>query len=78
MITTGGEGQFYWKDDAALASDYNFNGQGLDLKSIHNFYRSLNIPLCQLAKTSIESSFYPILISEFTCVFLSFPVPQAI
>jgi mannan endo-1,4-beta-mannosidase len=27
MITTGGEGQFYWKNDPALASDYNFNGQ---------------------------------------------------
>jgi len=27
MITTGGEGQFYFKDDAALSSDYNFNGQ---------------------------------------------------
>ncbi|KIK71083.1 glycoside hydrolase family 5 protein [Collybiopsis luxurians FD-317 M1] len=26
MITTGGEGQFFW-DDPALASDYNFNGQ---------------------------------------------------
>ncbi|KAJ7630988.1 glycoside hydrolase [Roridomyces roridus] len=26
MITTGGEGHFYWKDPA-FASDYNFNGQ---------------------------------------------------
>jgi mannan endo-1,4-beta-mannosidase len=35
MITTGGEGQFYWKDknvgfwfNGTFVSDYNFNGQG--------------------------------------------------
>jgi len=27
MITTGGEGQFFWPGDTALASDFNFNGQ---------------------------------------------------
>jgi len=39
MITTGGEGQFYWKDDAALASDYNFNGQAGE-----DFDRELFLP----------------------------------
>lgn len=36
MITTGGEGHFYWKDqnvgfwyNGAFVSDYNFNGQGI-------------------------------------------------
>lgn len=35
MITTGGEGHFYWKkhpvsywSNGTLVSDYNFNGQG--------------------------------------------------
>ncbi len=36
MITTGGEGHFYWKNanvgfwfDGVFNSDYNFNGQGV-------------------------------------------------
>jgi mannan endo-1,4-beta-mannosidase len=35
MITTGGEGQFYWKDknvgfwfNGTFVFDYNFNGEG--------------------------------------------------
>lgn len=54
MITTGGEGHFYWKKDVGYwwnntwVSDYNYNGQGIRYSMIIPSHELISVQLARI------------------------------